>query len=193
MELLNRTHVKTWILYIAARIVQLAVGSLLHYTISDNYKIPTEVPPFYTKVLVMWPFLVFAIVLILLKTAELIDRTIFKNKTFIFSLLRIVTAIGIAYLIFYFLIVPINQKIAPYRISGHFLSYTTIGGCLIEILCFVSHFDAKLQEHQKQRYIIGFLIFSVLILPHVLCVDTCLLYTSPSPRDRQKSRMPSSA
>ena len=26
--------------------------------------------------------------------------------------------------------------------------------------------------------------------PHV---DTCLLYTSPSPRDRQKSRMPSSA
>ena len=24
-------------------------------------------------------------------------------------------------------------------------------------------------------------------------MDTCLLYTSPSPRDRQKSRMPSSA
>eukprot|EP00657_Telonema_sp_P-1_P004519 TRINITY_DN2047_c0_g1_i2.p2 TRINITY_DN2047_c0_g1~~TRINITY_DN2047_c0_g1_i2.p2 ORF type:complete len:160 (-),score=19.19 TRINITY_DN2047_c0_g1_i2:83-562(-) len=27
----------------------------------------------------------------------------------------------------------------------------------------------------------------------VLCVDTCLLYTSPSPRDRTRSRMPSSA
>ena len=27
----------------------------------------------------------------------------------------------------------------------------------------------------------------------VLGADTCLLYTSPSPRDRQKSRMPSSA
>ena len=26
-----------------------------------------------------------------------------------------------------------------------------------------------------------------------LGVDVCLLYTSPSPRDRQKSRMPSSA
>ena len=26
-----------------------------------------------------------------------------------------------------------------------------------------------------------------------LCKKTCLLYTSPSPRDRQKSRMPSSA
>ena len=25
------------------------------------------------------------------------------------------------------------------------------------------------------------------------CGETCLLYTSPSPRDRQKSRMPSSA
>eukprot|EP00831_Metopus_contortus_P066254 TRINITY_DN5910_c0_g2_i1.p2 TRINITY_DN5910_c0_g2~~TRINITY_DN5910_c0_g2_i1.p2 ORF type:complete len:241 (-),score=50.36 TRINITY_DN5910_c0_g2_i1:73-795(-) len=29
--------------------------------------------------------------------------------------------------------------------------------------------------------------------PHVLCVDTCLLYTSPSPRDLSTSRMPSSA
>ena len=26
-----------------------------------------------------------------------------------------------------------------------------------------------------------------------IILDTCLLYTSPSPRDRQKSRMPSSA
>ena len=30
----------------------------------------------------------------------------------------------------------------------------------------------------------------VVLLGHI---DTCLLYTSPSPRDRQKSRMPSSA
>eukprot|EP00831_Metopus_contortus_P074766 TRINITY_DN6831_c0_g1_i2.p1 TRINITY_DN6831_c0_g1~~TRINITY_DN6831_c0_g1_i2.p1 ORF type:complete len:421 (-),score=77.06 TRINITY_DN6831_c0_g1_i2:89-1351(-) len=30
-------------------------------------------------------------------------------------------------------------------------------------------------------------------MPHVLCVDTCLLYTSPSPRDLSTSRMPSSA
>eukprot|EP00828_Plagiopyla_frontata_P033681 TRINITY_DN4373_c0_g1_i1.p1 TRINITY_DN4373_c0_g1~~TRINITY_DN4373_c0_g1_i1.p1 ORF type:complete len:140 (+),score=12.41 TRINITY_DN4373_c0_g1_i1:212-631(+) len=35
--------------------------------------------------------------------------------------------------------------------------------------------------------------FYVVNNSHVLCVDTCLLYTSPSPRDRQKSRMPSSA
>ena len=30
-------------------------------------------------------------------------------------------------------------------------------------------------------------------IPIMLDGDTCLLYTSPSPRDRQKSRMPSSA
>ena len=30
-------------------------------------------------------------------------------------------------------------------------------------------------------------------IAHRAPVDTCLLYTSPSPRDRQKSRMPSSA
>ena len=29
--------------------------------------------------------------------------------------------------------------------------------------------------------------------PDLAIVDICLLYTSPSPRDRQKSRMPSSA
>ena len=28
---------------------------------------------------------------------------------------------------------------------------------------------------------------------HLECLKYCLLYTSPSPRDRQKSRMPSSA
>ena len=29
--------------------------------------------------------------------------------------------------------------------------------------------------------------------PKTILANTCLLYTSPSPRDRQKSRMPSSA
>ena len=31
------------------------------------------------------------------------------------------------------------------------------------------------------------------ILSSELCPETCLLYTSPSPRDRTRSRMPSSA
>ena len=30
-------------------------------------------------------------------------------------------------------------------------------------------------------------------LPHFAGINTCLLYTSPSPRDRTRSRMPSSA
>ena len=33
----------------------------------------------------------------------------------------------------------------------------------------------------------------VLVIAGFLAPSTCLLYTSPSPRDRQKSRMPSSA
>ena len=31
------------------------------------------------------------------------------------------------------------------------------------------------------------------VIKEVRAITTCLLYTSPSPRDRQKSRMPSSA
>ena len=31
------------------------------------------------------------------------------------------------------------------------------------------------------------------LFPHMTVANNCLLYTSPSPRDRQKSRMPSSA
>ena len=37
----------------------------------------------------------------------------------------------------------------------------------------------------------GFVTFSDTLINDLL--DACLLYTSPSPRDRQKSRMPSSA
>ena len=37
------------------------------------------------------------------------------------------------------------------------------------------------------------ILYSDLNYAEVTDADTCLLYTSPSPRDRQKSRMPSSA
>ena len=36
-------------------------------------------------------------------------------------------------------------------------------------------------------------VISTYLLTHLHHVLHCLLYTSPSPRDRQKSRMPSSA
>ena len=42
------------------------------------------------------------------------------------------------------------------------------------------------------RYRIGSALFEV-TQPRVTCYRVCLLYTSPSPRDRTRSRMPSSA
>ena len=45
---------------------------------------------------------------------------------------------------------------------------------------FTTHLFLKLSSHQP-------------LLQHFLNLFPCLLYTSPSPRDRQKSRMPSSA
>ena len=41
------------------------------------------------------------------------------------------------------------------------------------------------------RYMIGYEVETGKIVP--LCIKTCLLYTSPSPRDGLLSRMPSSA
>ena len=42
-------------------------------------------------------------------------------------------------------------------------------------------------------YPIGFNLASVTDTGHIIISNPCLLYTSPSPQDRQKSRMPSSA
>ena len=51
-------------------------------------------------------------------------------------------------------------------------------------------------------YYLALIAFSIILLAEILLLtvkespntpNTCLLYTSPSPRDRQKSRMPSSA
>ena len=35
--------------------------------------------------------------------------------------------------------------------------------------------------------------YNIRSIPATIVLNNCLLYTSPSPRDRQKSRMPSSA
>ena len=51
--------------------------------------------------------------------------------------------------------------------------------------------SAKISDHGKFGYIVGASKRTDTFLDGE--GNTCLLYTSPSPRDRQKSRMPSSA
>ena len=59
---------------------------------------------------------------------------------------------------------------------------------------FIKHREEKSQQYNQRGRTDRkfFMDLDAEILEwHLL--DTCLLYTSPSPRDRQKSRMPSSA
>ena len=46
---------------------------------------------------------------------------------------------------------------------------------------------------RRTRVLVLGAVLTVGLLATVLLQSPCLLYTSPSPRDRQKSRMPSSA
>ena len=53
----------------------------------------------------------------------------------------------------------------------------------------------KVSIAKKKKQAVQFLPYNRALYQRVskYTYDTCLLYTSPSPRDRQKSRMPSSA
>ena len=48
-------------------------------------------------------------------------------------------------------------------------------------------------ENAEQRYITGVRVFAKMATIAAMAYKTCLLYTSPSPRDQRGSRMPSSA
>ena len=50
--------------------------------------------------------------------------------------------------------------------------------------------EVSLKKAEKKNKIKAFLLVAPLLL---FIIITCLLYTSPSPRDRTRSRMPSSA
>ena len=70
-------------------------------------------------------------------------------------------------------------------------------------LCVVLLFGGMSSEHEVSRVSVGnfvnnidrtkYEVLAVGITKEGRWLYTCLLYTSPSPRDRQKSRMPSSA
>ena len=66
-------------------------------------------------------------------------------------------------------------------------SVVATGGPSINIDTILSHH--QLPEEERNLFV----ALAVLHLEAGDCVEICLLYTSPSPRDRQKSRMPSSA
>jgi hypothetical protein len=48
-------------------------------------------------------------------------------------------------------------------------------------------------QHHSTGIFIAYRLIAAAVFLVLLLVNACLLYTSPSPRDRQKSRMPSSA
>ena len=64
----------------------------------------------------------------------------------------------------------------------------------------ITVFDRYIVEDDERPDTVAFKLYGdsnfdwvILLSNNILDVYSCLLYTSPSPRDRQKSRMPSSA
>ena len=53
--------------------------------------------------------------------------------------------------------------------------------------------NSKYKKYSKDRKFMEGLARVYKVMLNVADTNGCLLYTSPSPRDRQKSRMPSSA
>ena len=53
--------------------------------------------------------------------------------------------------------------------------------------------DIQMGQILGPGFMISYILFSLPVGRMVDKFNSCLLYTSPSPRDRQKSRMPSSA
>ena len=70
-------------------------------------------------------------------------------------------------------------------------SFHVVGGVLQPVL--IQHPCALGKAHTRQPVVLCYDHIPRLYPVDQRKVYTCLLYTSPSPRDRQKSRMPSSA
>ena len=66
-------------------------------------------------------------------------------------------------------------------------------GAIVVMLPFYMMVSMSLKSQQEIQSISGGLIGAQETQTFPVCVKTCLLYTSPSPRDISGSRMPSSA
>ena len=83
--------------------------------------------------------------------------------------------------------VPVPEDPFSFRLEIHKCSELFTGSVYR-----LERFRLRPTFHQRDREDADPLINDALIYIRDECID-CLLYTSPSPRDRQKSRMPSSA
>ena len=75
-------------------------------------------------------------------------------------------------------------------IMARFATFT-VGSQAIIIPAGLNYSRPKVAETNYVDKLVNEKLHKLRIIPSELC--SCLLYTSPSPRDRQKSRMPSSA
>ena len=87
--------------------------------------------------------------------------------------------------------------------NGLKISFAVVAFVLVQgigVIWYVSKLDSRVDqmyksfEEENKKEVIENQVKMKLDLENLIAdVKTCLLYTSPSPRDRQKSRMPSSA
>ena len=128
---------------------------------------------------------------------ELFQRSIFEENlalsfflgmcTFLAVSKRVETAfgVGLALIVIQSLSVPLNYLLHAYILSAGALAWAGLPDVdlgFMRLITFIGIVAAMVQiiEMLLDRYVPAL-------------YGACLLYTSPSPRDRQKSRMPSSA
>ena len=89
----------------------------------------------------------------------------------------------------------INDKVFyAHGFSGHGVAFTGIAGKIIaENMISEKTKELEAFEKIKHHNFPGGRLFRMPLLVTISSMQRCLLYTSPSPRDKRQSRMPSSA
>ena len=80
-----------------------------------------------------------------------------------------------------------------YQYQNHASKVEIVGGSVSDIANRISK-DLEAKNEDMSVVLVGVdALWDVALMKFIYEFTSCLLYTSPSPRDRQKSRMPSSA